>query len=612
MKIGTFYKSLSKKNKILFSAIFAILVLYIVFLIFFLANRKYSSLKIYDVSNPLEKTSLIALNKNARKSKIKQNDYAYFKFSENQKKIIKSVYENEDSVSLVLRINILPTSKQSILLDKNENLPFKIGFLYDDDFESNGKFKTPLFMAKKIIVSGDEKSSPEFFDISLSIQKSDEIEKLIPKGFFVYSTLQCFIKEACFAPSVIGFDNSSEISFYGFGCNGGSIDFSNKSFDFTGSSLVFSVQNTKNSQMPEYRIKLSKNEEYISTLENPFYVDFSFGGEKISVKNVKNADEVIIPSASLKNAFSRVEINSNDFCVKTLILKNVKNKKNPTNEVINPIKTDPGLILNYKMENWRNPEYELFEWDRFSRILFFDTKDFEIQGKFFTRLAFFVEKQGFKGRLLTDSELEGKHGYNAHDYSSESMARFFNKAKELNFPLNKYEELLKQILIQNDLFEQNDDGTVLAKEGGIVSISRESPAWSRKNLFAHEGWHMQFFRDEEFRNYVSAVFYTCDPNTRDFLIDYFRSQSSLGYDTNDDYLMHNEFMAYVMEKPTSLVAEDFVKKANWKSVNDFTPELCEYIRKTEGKGFEDISNALNDFVFDKYGIVAGNICLVNR
>lgn len=612
MKIKTWIKSLSKKYKILCAIIFAILFFDLIFATFFIIKNKYSSLKLYDFSNSAG-NYLLALNKNARQSKIKNNDYAYFKFSENQKNLIKSVYEKEGTVSLVLRININPTTSQSILLDENNSLPFKFGFLNSDDFDSKDKLKKSFFLTgKKIVINCDEKNAPECFDISLSLKKNDLIEKYIPQGFFVYSSLRCFIKEACIAPSVVGFDSSTEIPFYGFSYNGGMIDFSNKSFDFTGASMVFSVQNTISSQMPEYEIKFSHNSEFVSTLDKPIFIDFNFNGEKISIKNVNAADKVIIPSAALKSPFGRVEVNSNEFCIKSITLNNVKEKNEQKNKVIVPIKTDPGLILNYKMENWRNSEYELFVWDRYSRILFFDTKNFDIQSKFFTRLAYFVEKQGFKGRLLTDSELEGKHGYNAHDYSAESLANFFNKAQDLNFELNAYEMLLKQILIKNELLKENSAGFLDANEGGIVSISRESPLWSRKNLFAHEGWHMIFFADEEFRNYVSAVYYTCDSNYRDFLIDYFRSQKSLGYDVNDDYLMHNEFMAYIMEKPTTLVAEDFVKKANWESVNKFTPILASYVRETQGKGFEDISNALNDFVFDKYGIIAGNIGLVYR
>ena len=183
--------------------------------------------------------------------------------------------------------------------------------------------------------------------------------------------------------------------------------------------------------------------------------------------------------------------------------------------------------------------------------------------------------------------------------------------RQLNFQLNEEEELLKRILIHNKLLE-SDGLYVKANEGGLVSISRETPAWSRTNLLAHEGWHTIFFRDAEFRNFVSAVYYTFDSDSRDFLIDYFKSQPSLGYDVNDEYLMHNEFMAYIMQQRLSEVANYFVHLANRGTVINFTPQLAAYVRKTEGQGFEDAANALNDFVFDKYGIVCGNIALVSR
>ena len=204
-----------------------------------------------------------------------------------------------------------------------------------------------------------------------------------------------------------------------------------------------------------------------------------------------------------------------------------------------------------------------------------------------------------------------KHGYNAHDYSAISMAKFFNQAHDLNFPLNKEEMLLRQILIENDLVEE--DGEYLKpNEGGLVSISQESAGWLRDTFLAHEGWHTIFFRDEEFRNFVSAVYYTMDPDSRDFIIDYFASQPQLGYDPNDDYLMKNEFMAYIMQQRLPQVANYFVHLANRGSVMAYTPDLAAYIRETNAIHIEDAAIAMNDFVFDKYGIVCGDICLVSR
>ena len=151
-----------------------------------------------------------------------------------------------------------------------------------------------------------------------------------------------------------------------------------------------------------------------------------------------------------------------------------------------------------------------------------------------------------------------------------------------------------------------------ALEGGLVSISRETPEWSRINLLAHESWHTIFFKDEEFRNFVTAVYFTFDEKSRLFLLDFFKSQPSLGYDQSDDYLIHNEFMAYIMQNQLKNVSKFFLGLANWNTVNEFTPELAAYIRQSKALGFEDAAIALNDFVFDKYGIRGGIVSLVNR
>ena len=495
----------------------------------------------------------------------------------------------------------------------------------NEDFTIEGKFLKKKYPdTRRIQIQGDEKSAPEIFDLSFALQKNDNIEKHLPEGFFIYSTVRCKILAACLVPAEIGFDLSKDIPFYGFACNGGFVNFEAKSFDFSGSSMVFPVQSNLKQSMPEYRILLSENEEYKTTREHSVRVQMNVGGEKLYVNNVKAAREVIIPTAALNTPFSRTEFAENSECVDSLIMRGTKAAASAIDgeisldglsslgyEVLEPIRTDPGLILNYKTSQWRTADYEIYEWDRFPQILFFDTRNYEVQDRLFRRLAFFVEKQGYKGRLLTNEELGDMHGYNAHDYSAQSMANFFNKAAEINFQLNEEELLLKRILIYNGLLE--DDGFyVKANEGGLVSISRETPGWSRTNLLAHEGWHTIFFRDAEFRNFVSAVYYTFDPDSRAFLIDYFKSQPSLGYDVNDEYLMHNEFMAYIMQQRLSEVANYFVHLANRGTVINYTPKLAAYVRKTEGQGFEDAAYALNDFVYDKYGIVCGNIALVNR
>ena len=600
---------LSKSQWILSIAVTVFLLLDIIAGIILLANKNKSAVRI--VCGNQEMSRLYALDSAASKGTVNEG-YANFKFSKEQKDYFYKTYQENGSVALTVCLQLIPTKKQKQLLESDAETVFRYGFLGNDDFTIEGKYiKKKYPDIKRIQIQGDEKRAPEVFDLSFAVQKNDNIEKYIPNGFYVYSTVRCRIVAAAVVPAEIGFDVTKEIPFYGFACNGGLVDFENKGFDFSGTSMVFPVQSSAKQTMPEYRLVLSENPDLKTTREHSVKILMNAGGEKLYINNVNAAREIIIPAAALNAPFSRTELAENANCIESLIMRGTKALASDEGEILEPIRTDPGLILNYKSSQWRTLDYEIYEWDRFPQILFFDTRNYEVQDRLFRRLAFFVEKQGYKGRLLTNEELGDMHGYNAHDYSAESMARFFNKATELNFPLNEEELLLKRILIHNGLFE--DDGIyVKANEGGLVSISRETPGWSRTNLLAHEGWHTIFFRDAEFRNFVSAVYYTFDPTSRDFLIDYFKSQPSLGYDINDEYLMHNEFMAYIMQQRLSEVAKYFVHLANRGTVIKFTPDLAAYIRKTEGRGFEDAATALNDFVYDKYGIVCGNIALVNR
>ena len=601
--------ALTKTQKLLVAAVAVFLILDITAGIILLVNKNKSAVKLVNTIDG-NLTSLYALDSAAAKGTVNEG-YANFKFTNKQKEYFAKTYQNHGTVALTVFFQMMPTKKQKEALE-GENTPeavLRYGFLGNEDFTIEGKFiKKKYPDTRRIQIQADEKDAPELFDISFAIQKNDNIEKYIPEGFFVYSSVRCRVISAIVVPAEIGFDYKTEIPFYGFACNGGVVDFKNKSFDFSGSSMVFPVQSNLKQSMPEYRVVLSENPENKTTREHSVKVQMNVGGEKLYLNNVTAARELIIPTGALNTPFSRVEFTDNSECVESLVMRGTKPAGD---EVLEPVRTDPGLILNYKTSQWRTADYELYEWDRFPQILFFDTRNYEVQDRLFRRLAYFVEKQGYKGRLLTNEDLGDMHGYNAHDYSAESMANFFNKATELNFQLNEEELLLKRILIHNGLLE-SDGLYVKANEGGLVSISRETPGWSRINLLAHEGWHTIFFRDAEFRNYVSAVYYTFDPTSLDFLIDYFKSQPGLGYDVNDEYLMHNEFMAYIMQQRLSEVADYFVHLANRGSVIDYTPKLAAYIRKTEGQGFEDAANALNDFVYDKYGIVCGNIALVNR
>ena len=595
-------KKMPAVKKRFFALISAFIVLNIVFIILLFSVRHRSVLCLEEYGSNLT-SRLYALNAPAKKAFVKEYETADFKFNEEQKAIFFKIYNDFETVALTVRLEAVDS-------DFSEDSKFQFGYLTSEDFSSKGNLKENfLYNSRRILVQGKMSQASKSLDLSFALQKNDDIKKIIPEGFFV-SASDCKLRilAACVVPAVLGYDCSSEVPFYGFACNGGIVQPGSKSFDFSGASMIFPVANSTKNTMPEFVVKLSEDPSLKASKERSVRAEIILGGEKFYVNNVALASEVRIPSAAMKAPFSRMDASNNSECLSGVLMRSTY-LASP--QVLVPIKTDPGLIVKYKSSAWRTLDYEIFEWDRFSKILFFDTRNYDVQDKFFRRMAFFVEKQGFKGRLLSNEELEGKHGYNAHDYSADSMAEFFNKASDLGFVLNYEEELLKLILIKNGLFEE-DGEHVRSLGGGIVSISQESAEWLRTTLLAHEGWHTIFFRDEEFRNFVSAVYYTMDADSRQFLTDYFKSQPSLGYDVNDEYLMHNEFMAYIMQQKLSDVGNYFVHLAERGSVMRATPVLAAYIRETKGRAFEDAALAMNDYVYDKYGIICGNIALVAR
>jgi hypothetical protein len=211
-----------------------------------------------------------------------------------------------------------------------------------------------------------------------------------------------------------------------------------------------------------------------------------------------------------------------------------------------PLPADPGLIPDYPLEAWRNPRYELFRWDRFPSVLIFDTADYGVQDKLFKRLAFFVEKAGFRGRLAPDAEIAALRGWNAHDYRAEDLARFFEAARIEDFPLSPEERELEGILLASGIIRL--DGGFTPGEGAIISISRESPGYLRSRLLVHEGFHGLFFIDEDFRNFSRERWENLPSPAKRFILSYFDSQR---YDRNDPWLMVNEFMAYCLQQPLS-------------------------------------------------------------
>jgi len=209
-----------------------------------------------------------------------------------------------------------------------------------------------------------------------------------------------------------------------------------------------------------------------------------------------------------------------------------------------PIPADIGTMLTYSPEYWRMENFEVFRWNLAPEVFVFVTRDYLGQARLFKRLAFFVEKPGFSGELHRNQAIAHLHGWNAHDYRAEDLARFFQKALEEKFELNPEEEILYRFLITNGVLRMND-GTILPGAGSVLSISFETPLALRTKFLIHEAFHGLFFTSPRFRIACLDSWRAISPREQEFWKTFFSHRT---YNVDNEFLLVNEFMAYLMQQ----------------------------------------------------------------
>jgi hypothetical protein len=212
-----------------------------------------------------------------------------------------------------------------------------------------------------------------------------------------------------------------------------------------------------------------------------------------------------------------------------------------------PITADIGTMLDYSQSAWRRSDFEIFSWNLFPDILVIDFRDYILQAASLKRLSFFVEKEGFTGKLLNNETLSKLHGWNAHDYRADDLAVFFTLAEKQNFNLNTEEYEVLDILISNKIIEKTNKGYEPVS-GGILSYSMESSPRLRRLFITHEGYHGVFFSDLDFANEIQLIWNSLEEAEKHFWYDFLLWKR---YETENPYLVMNEFMAYLMQQSIS-------------------------------------------------------------
>ncbi len=534
---------------------------------------------------------LVGLNKEAVNATIKspeKQNCMYFEFTDKQRQTMLAKVSTKQRLAL-----------QAVISVSAGNGKVTLGIM------SKGQGENEYVSISEVVSPSLEFDHVDNVTLSLCFDP----QKPVPSGMYISSTMPCTVSSVSFIDAVIGADSLNNI--WAAGPSGGEMN--SGVIDFTDGMKIFDTQMGPNSVLPKITIALYPPASY-GTMEEPFSTVFHYGPDSFKLYASPSQQTFTLQTASMTEPFAVLSEDGKPNIHAAFMSANPADEYAPNEDgiVTKGLTCDLGFVFDWPMNKWRNKDYELYVWEEFPEVLIFDFKNYKVQNEFFTRLAYFVEKNGYKGTLVSDDFVREKHGYNAHDYKGDDIARFFNLVNEKNFRINAREKMLRQILLDNGIILNNGDGTYSGGKGAVISIARESGSDLRHTLMAHESWHGIYFTDSDFRDYVSELYDAFDKTSMEFLRTYFSVYPSLQYDITDDYLMHNEFMAYHLQQSVSATGPYFKTRASWNTIASNNPAACNYVVRNEAKDFVETSRALSQYVFDHWGFKAGSTVLVER
>jgi len=251
----------------------------------------------------------------------------------------------------------------------------------------------------------------------------------------------------------------------------------------------------------------------------------------------------------------------------------------PQNDQYEPLPADMGIMLDRGPKQWRHKNFELYMWNIHPSVLVLAFDTYFTQAQFLKRIAFFREKQNFQGEILSDNQLMGKHGWNAHNYFAEDLALFFTAADE-NI-LSEQEKLLRNILVANGVLRIKS-GTYVAGRGALLGFSIQAPILLREQLLGHELMHGLYYTSNAYRRYVWQTWEAIDDEVKDFWRFFL---STLGYAADDEALVVNEFQAYLLQK-SQAVLRTYYTQYQYKLIR-YRPSSETYIKSFYKKRFDD-------------------------
>ncbi|MCR5698225.1 MAG: hypothetical protein K6G52_01155 [Treponemataceae bacterium] len=535
----------------------------------------------FTISFDGQSENLYALNQNSKSNRIKtksKKEILAYKFGEQTQNYIS---ESSELLSLLLQLEVEDSGEIEFSILQSSDLNKKVSKIK----QKNSVYGT----------------CPQFLTVGLMLPEKKSGNAA---GFIISSTKNLTIHSVQIVGAKTGWSFTQENPWFAFNEKGGKIpstkeEAQNSQFNL-GSRLFDSEKN-----FARIYFALSNTLLPWGSIEDT-RVKCTLAEKTIVLYAEKELHNKTIDTRLFTDEIKELNFTKNPDKVDAVVfdLGNQKSKEEEENS-LRPIKIDAGLIQTWPRENWRQKDFELFEWAEFPKVLIFDFANYKIQDDFLKRLAFFVEKTESIGTFVSDEELEGVHGYNAHDYKAESLAQFFDQAEIQSFPLNERELLLKQILLENKIIIKSGN-SIIAGKGALISVSQESPLYLRTTFICHEGMHGVFFTTPELRRFIYELFDRTDPESIEFLKAYFTDTPSLNYNIEDEYLLKNEFMAYLLQQNLASCEEYFSDKiAKRYYINQNHPELAQYIQETRAEGLVEAATEIDKFIYEKWGFNNG-------
>lgn len=276
---------------------------------------------------------------------------------------------------------------------------------------------------------------------------------------------------------------------------------------------------------------------------------------------------------------------------------------------VEPLPADFREIIYSGTDGWRYSDYEIYRWESFPEIIVFDILNYDIQSSMLKRLSFFVEKKGFAGEIHSFAELSGKSDWNAHNYLAKDLAAFFTLAEEKGIHLTSGEKNLRSALVAAGIIEpaKGGSGYTGIKNGGILSVSQESRVYLRSLLLNHEGYHGLFYAVPELRDLVFDAWEKLIPEAREMWLDYLRTSVYWNYDYENQYLLKNEMLGYLMQQ------QDFGRYYDGTMFPRVLKQCSEkadyYVEKSDAvrESFMSMAGTIDEFLGTNYNLEAGNL-----